>query len=207
MKSTSSNLPNCNVWYRIKVLKCGTNSAWFANFWGGIWKYDSHWICVVAKLVQKKTIVKKKLWEKRKFLNFGPKMPYLGNLGSNLKAILSYLTSTPRICLIAKFYDKTKMAKFGTKNAWFAYFGAGLWKYCCHIWNQRPRICLVPKFVAKIKTFKFGTKNAWFGYFWTEIWNNIVIFEISNFEFVQVQNFGGKKMPKFGTKNPFFEYF
>ena len=62
------------------------------------------------------------------------------------------------------------MPKFGTKNAWFMYFWAGIWKQYCHIWNQYPRICLVAKFSKKAKKPKFGTKNAWFMYFWAGIW-------------------------------------
>ena len=45
-------------------------------------------------------------------------MPYLGILGQEFrKNLLLYLNSA--ICLIAKFCDKTKMPRFGTKNAWF----------------------------------------------------------------------------------------
>ena len=33
----------------------------------------------------------------------------------------------PRIFLIAKFLEKMKMFKFGTKNALFCYFSAGTW--------------------------------------------------------------------------------
>ena len=32
----------------------------------------------------------------------------------------------PRICLIAKFREKMKMSKLGTKNALFRYFWAGI---------------------------------------------------------------------------------
>ena len=34
-----------------------------------------------------------------------------------------------------------------------------------------------------------------------EVQNTIVLFEISTLNFVQLQNFAQKKMPKFGTKN------
>ena len=46
-----------------------------------------------------------------------------------------------RICLIAIFREKTKMAEFGTKNALLGYFWAGAWKLYCHGWNQHPQIC------------------------------------------------------------------
>ena len=60
-------------------------------------------------------------------------MSYLGILRSNLKTILSYLKSTPQTCLIAKFREKIKMPQFESKTLWFAYFGAGIWKYYGHI--------------------------------------------------------------------------
>ena len=69
-----------------------------------------------------------------------------------------------------KIGAKINILKFGTKNARFSYFEAGISKYYCHIWNQRPRICLVAKFGAKIKILKSGSKNVWFGYFWTGSW-------------------------------------
>ena len=51
------------------------------------------------------------------------------------------------------------MPKFGTKNAWFGYFWAGIWKQYDHIWNEHPRICLIAKFRGKTKMPKFETKN------------------------------------------------
>ena len=68
----------------------------------------------------------------------------------------------PRIRLIAKFWEKTKMPKFGTKNALFGYFWVGIWKQYCHIGNQHIPISLNPKFWEKTKMSKFGTKNALF---------------------------------------------
>ena len=75
----------------------------------------------------------------------------------------------PQICLFGKFHEKTKLPKFGTKNAWFGYFWARLWKQYCHIWNQHRRICLNAKFLRKRKMPKFGTKNDLLGYFWSKI--------------------------------------
>ena len=57
-----------------------------------------------------------------------------------------------------------------TKNAWFAYFLAGIWEYYSHISNQRPQICLLAKFGAKIKLLKSWTKNTLFWYLWTRVW-------------------------------------
>ena len=63
------------------------------------------------------------------------------------------------------------MPEFGTKNAWFMYFCAEIWKQFCHIWYQHPRIFLLAKFCEKTKMPKFGTKNALFClmYFWARI--------------------------------------
>ena len=95
---------------------------------------------------------------------------------------------------------KIKILKFGTKNAYFPYFWTGIWKYYCHVSNQRPRICLVAKFCAKIKILKFGTKNAVFWYFWAGIWKNPEICLTANFV-------NKTKMSKFETKNVWFRYF
>ena len=85
----------------------------------------------------------------------------------------------PRICLTAKFCKKTKMPKFGTKNARFAHFEVRIWTYYCHIWNKHPWIYSTAKFWKKTKMPKFGTKNALFGYFlarilkkYCHIWNH-----------------------------------
>ena len=92
----------------------------------------------------------------------------------------------PRICIIAKFREKMKIPKFGTKNVLFAYFWAGIWKQYCHIWNQLPQVCQIAKFGGKMKIVKFGTKNVLFGYFWARI---IVLFEISTLDFIKLKNF------------------
>ena len=124
-------------------------------------------------------------------------------LGYNLKIQLSYLKSSnlsywtgilknychiwnqhPWICLIAKFHEKIKIPKIGTKNALFGYFWAEIWRKYCHIWNQRRQICLIAKFSAKIKILKFGIKNACSFISGLEFESNIIIFEISILEFV-----------------------
>ena len=44
-------------------------------------------------------------------------------LGKNLKKVYCHIWNQhPQICLFAKLLEKTKMPKFGTKNAWFGYF-------------------------------------------------------------------------------------
>ena len=76
-------------------------------------------------------------------------MLYFSVLGSNFEKLLSYLKPMPSNFLSAKFDEKEKNLKVGIKNAWFAYFGAVIWEYYCHIWNQSPGICLIANFVQK----------------------------------------------------------
>ena len=73
---------------------------------------------------------------------FLPKMPYLGIFGlESLKYYCSFRNKYLQIFLIAKFCQKTKIPKFGTKNALLEYFWARILKNYCHIWNQHPQIC------------------------------------------------------------------
>ena len=108
--------------------------------------------------------------KKQKYLNSRPKMPYLGIFKQEFKKNYCQIWNQhPQICLFAKFHEKTKMPKFGTKNAWFVCFWAGIWKQYCHIWNQPPQICLTAKFSRKTRMPKFGTKNVLTGYSWARI--------------------------------------
>ena len=155
----------------MKMPKFGTKSALFGYFLARILKnYCRIWnqhlrISVIAKFC-----------EETKMPKFGTKNDLLGIfdqecviwvfLGKNvLKNYCHIWNQHPQICLFAKFHEKTKMPKFGTKNAWFMYFWAGIWKQYCHIWNQHPQICLIAKFCENTKRAKFGTKNNLFGYF------------------------------------------
>ena len=124
----------------------------------------------------------------------------------------------PRICLIAKFREKTKIPKFGTKNALFGYFWARILKNYCHIWNQHLRISVIAKFCEETKMPKFGTKNDLLGIFDQEcvIWVFLGKNVLKNYCHIWNQHpqiclfakFHEKtKMPKFGTKNAWFMYF
>ena len=145
-------------------------------FWAKILKnYCLIWnqhprICLIVKFCEETKIPK--FGTKNALLEyFWPKMPYLGIFGQELKKknYCHIWNQHPQICLFAKFHEKTKMPKFGTKKVWFMYFWAGIWKQYCHISNQHPRICLIGKFREKAKMPKFKTKNASFGCFWPEI--------------------------------------
>ena len=99
------------------------------------------------------------------------------------------------------------MPKFGTKNAWFMCFWAGIWKQYCHIWNQHPRICLISKFRGK--NALFGTKNALFGYFRARILKNYCHIWNQHPKICRFAKFHKRKtkISKFGTKNAWFRYF
>ena len=90
----------------------------------------------------------------------------------------------PRICLIAIFWEKMKMSKFGTKNALFGYFCVTILKNYWHIWRQHPQICQTAKFREKMKMPKFVTENAFFGCFWVRILKSYCHIWISTLKFV-----------------------
>ena len=107
---------------KIKIFKFAIKNALFGYYFGArVWKQYCH------------------IWNHHprirlvfsRFLDLG------GNLGSSYPTILVY----PRICRIAKFCERTKMLKFGTKNALFGYSWARILKSYCHSWNQHPQIC------------------------------------------------------------------
>ena len=137
--------------------------------------------------------------KKQKCLKLGSKMPYLGIFYQNglfgyfwariLKTVSSYLKSAPSNFANCKFCEKTKIPKFGTKNALFENFRTGIWKQYCHIWNQHLRISIIAKFDEKTKMPIFVTKKLCLGILYQKclIWiflgqnlkKTIVIFEIS----------------------------
>ena len=55
--------------------------------------------------------------QKKKFLHFGPKMPYLSILCRIFEKLLSHLKSVPPNLADCKFRGRIKFHKFGTKNA------------------------------------------------------------------------------------------
>ena len=118
---------------------------------------------------------------------FWPKMFYLDIFQLEFENNYCYiLNQHPLICLIAKFYEKVKIPKFGTKNVLFEYFWAMIYKNYCHTWNQHPRICLIIKFCKKKqKRLILGPKMCYLGIFGVENLKTIVIFEISTLKFAK----------------------
>ena len=97
-------------------------------------------------------------------------MPFLGFFGQELKKKLCQIWNQHnQICLFAKFHEKTKMPKFGTKDSLFGYFWARILESYSHIWNQHLLICLIAKFWEETKMLKFGIKNDLFEYFWPKM--------------------------------------
>ena len=128
----------------------------------------------------------------------------------NLKQPCHIWNKHPQVCLFAKFDEKTKMLKFGTRNAWkhpnvlklelessivifeintveFVYLKNSAEKQNAQIWNQ------------KSFTWAFLGDN---------FKNTIVIFESSPTQFCLFVKFDQKtEMPRFRTRNALFEYF
>ena len=74
----------------------------------------------------------------------------------------------PRICLISKFSEKTKIPKLGTKDALIGYFGARILKTNCDIWKQHPPICQKGVFNS-YSEFWFRVSffiRSWVHFFW-----------------------------------------
>ena len=90
----------------------------------------------------------------------------------------------PRFCVLAKFHEKTKMPKFGTKNLLVCYFWARILKNCCNISNQHPQIGLFAKFHEKQECLNLGQKMPHLGFFGLKCENNSVTFECSTLKFV-----------------------
>ena len=113
-----SNLSNCKVWCKIKILKLGTKNVWFGYFLDGIWKKYCHiWnqhprICLIAKY-----------HKIMKMPEFGIKNALFGYLWDRILESYCHIWNQHLlICLIPKFCEDTEMPKFGTKNALFEYF-------------------------------------------------------------------------------------
>ena len=90
LKSTPSNLSDCKVWCKIKILKFETKNALFWYFWAGIWK-----TCCHIRNQHPQIRLTANLAKKQKCLNLKLKMCDRVFLDWNLKKILSYLKSAP----------------------------------------------------------------------------------------------------------------
>ena len=103
-----------------------------------------------------------KVSAKVKILTFGAKNVLFGYFWARIskKNYCHNWNKHPRICLIAKFWEKTKTSKYGTKNALSGYFWAGIWKQYYHVRNQHPKFVYLQNFVKKAKIPKFVTKNS-----------------------------------------------
>ena len=153
LKSAPSNWSNCKISWNDEN----------AYIWD---KKSLIWVFLDKILFEKLWVIFEISTFEQKCLNMAPKIPYLGSFDQKC-LIWVFLGKSFKKTIV-----KTKMPKFGAKNAWFGYFWAGIRKQYCHIWNQHSWICLIAKFCRKTKMPKFGTKNALFGYFWARILKN-----------------------------------
>ena len=121
-------------------------------------------------------------------------------LNWNLKTILPYLKPDTSNLSICKIWRKTKVPKFGTRNAWkhtnvlklefekvFLYLK---WKP----WNLSSWKISQTK---KKKLLKFGIKNVLFGYFLAGIWKILLPYLKSASSSLSISEIGSKT-PDFG---------
>ena len=79
-----------------------------------------------VKFVKLPNFAKKK--KKKKSLNLGPNALFKYLWARIFKNYCHISNQRPQSSQIAKFFEKTKMPKFGTKNALFQYFWARILK-------------------------------------------------------------------------------
>ena len=139
--------------------------------------------------------------KKQKWLNLGPKMPYLGMFRINFKILLLYLKSAPSSLSSWKVSRKNKNAKFWDQKCLIWVFLGWSLKIILSYLRSAPRICLIVKFGEKIKMPNFGTENTLYGYFQVRISKNYCHILNNNGRICETAKFLEKmKMPKFGTK-------
>ena len=76
-----------------------------------------------------------------------------------------------------------------TKNFLLGIFRLQIGKNDCDIWNQQPRILQYAKNMCNTKKKEMLDQNLLIWLFWAVSLKSIVIFEISIFEFVNMQSF------------------
>ena len=97
---------------------------------------------------------------------FGTKCTLFGYFGARiLKNYCHVWNKHPRIWLIVKFREKTKMPKLGTKNALFWYFWARILENYCHILNKHLQVYLIPKFCEEQKCLNLRPKMSYLSIF------------------------------------------
>ena len=124
LKSASSNWLTCKVSSKNENnLNLGTKIPYLGIF--GLQLYKTYYqICNQYRRICE-TIKFHPKWKK---INFGPKMLYLDLWTGKLKNCCHICNQRPPIYLIVKFCAKTRILKFGTKNALFECFGQQFWK-------------------------------------------------------------------------------
>ena len=125
-----------------------------------------------------------------------------------LEKLLFSLTSAPSVCQNVVFLAKKLFQMKDQYYLIWVFLGWNLKKLlCCGILHQHPQIFLNTKFHPKKNICKFGTKTSLI-VFSARISKTSVVFEISVFEFVNMQRFIQKQENfKLGTKNTLFGYF
>ena len=141
-KLAPSNLPNCKILGKSKMLKFGTKNVLFGCFWAGIQKQNCYTlnqhrqISLIAKFHEIMKIPKFRT--KNILLGYSwPKMSYMCIFRLEFEKNHCHIWNEHLwISLVAKFGAWIKILKFETINVWFGYFWAGIRKCYCYIWNQ-----------------------------------------------------------------------
>ena len=149
-----------------------------------------------------------KFHPKRKKINLGPKMLYLGLWLECWKTIVIFLINGLQIVQLQSFVQKLEFLNLEPKNALFKCFGQRFWKIIVILEISTLDFVLLQSFVQKIKILKFETKNVRFLYFGTWIWKYCCHIWNQRPQICLAAKFGGKiKILKFGAKNAWFGYF
>ena len=171
LKSAPSNLSNCKISRKNKMLNFGPKMPYLGIFWARIftkllWDLKSvpfslsnfkiFWTSKNVKIRDQKCHFGVFLTKNALFGYFWLRI---------LKKLLWDLKSAPLTLPNCKISWNNKMPKFGTKSALFGYLPARILKNYCHIWNQHPGISVIASFCEETKIPRFGTKSALFGYF------------------------------------------
>ena len=118
---------------------------------------------------------------KEEVLNFGKKRPCFSIFEREIvKDFFHIWNSTLNLVKLRK---KQQSHKMSPKLGYLGIFEIEFFYKKCQIWNYQPQSSLIRKFWAK-KFLNLAPKMSYMGTFKSELLKTIVIFEISNLEFV-----------------------
>ena len=133
----------------------------------------------------------KKIWRKKKCLNFWSNVPPLGMFEQEIhKTIVEFEVSTLKFFYLLNF-TKTK-SKFETKSTLFGYLCSRILKNYCIFKISTLKFVYLQKLGRKWKCLSFGTKVHYLGILGLEFYKIIFLFEVTILKVVYFQNFAKK---------------